>query len=283
MDKTIQDEDRFLSWKTVLFSTVSALTLYYLIGFSFLPSQFSLIDLSVFELIYFLLIDQFLIEGLYIALLLKGMELYKRGMQIRIALEKEKLLSFELLKFIPFFGLIFFFINPITQTLRYIVRNGFEFERAVFLNEYLFNPSLYVIYLVFGTIIGISVILLKVFNIHPHSPDEVLTRLVGEHQAVMKPFQVEDTYWFEVDRRKYKAITASKELRIQKNLSQLESELDENVFVRINRAIIINTKFIESYSPWKNSSYLIEMKTPHRKEFSVSRNRVKEFKRVMKI
>lgn len=276
---------KFATWKTLVFSTTIGLLVYYLLGYGFSPSQFYLEGISVFEFLYFSLIDQFMVEALYTFLILKSMEVYTVFFKVEIKQPGENKLSSDLLKFIPFFGLIFFLVNPITQTIRYIIRNGFSFNSEVLLNEYLFSLSLYIVYTVFGSLVGLLVILMNGFNAARvgKRQENPLDRLVGEHEAVMKPVNAEEICFIEIRDRKYWAITASKELRISKTISKLEAELDSNKFIRISRGVIINVNYIESYSPWENGSYLVELKTPKKREFSISRNRVKEFKRVMKI
>jgi hypothetical protein len=269
----------FATLKTVGLSVAIGLMFYYLMGFSFTPEQFDFSEVSFLELLNFLLIDQFAVEALYIFLMLKSMEYYCLWMNI--SLNK---ISNQIFKLIPFFGLVFFPLNPITQSIRYIVRNGFSINWNVFLSQYLFSPSLYVVYTVFGSVIGLIVLILKIYSKdHQENSKEPLKRLVGEHEAVMKPIDVEEIFWIEVSDRKYWVYTADKVLRITKTISELEEQLDSNQFFRINRSVIVNSKYIDSYSPWESGTYLVEIKKPRKKEFSISRNRVKEFKKVMKI
>lgn len=278
-----QNRIKLATLKAVLTSTLAGLIAYYLLGYGFAPSQFILEEITGLRLIYFIVVDQFLIETLYIFLLLKSLEIYLSILRIDSNNLKTTFSSLKNLYLVSFLGLIFFFINPITQSLRYIIRHGLNIEWHPFLNEYLFNSSLYVIYTVLGSLIGITCLLIRIFKTNHSSTQETITRLVGEHNAVMKPVEVDEIHWIEVKERKYWVVTEEKELRITKTISELEKELDKNTFVRINRSIIINSKRIESYCSWGNGTYLIEMKTPFKREFSVSRNRVKEFKRVMKV
>lgn len=191
-----------------------------------------------------------------------------------------------ILKWIPFFGGIFFLINPLTQSLRYLVRFGFELDFSVLFNKYWFSPSLYMLYTIVGVFVG-GIILL--WNVRFEKTDltnqkeGALSRLVGEHKAIMKPVAVEEICWIEIRSRKYWVVTPDKKLRISKTLSELEKELSAEQFIRINRSVIVNLTFIDSYSSWVNGSYLLEMKHHSKKEFLISRNQVKKFKSVMKV
>ncbi len=278
-----KNETRFATWKSVIISTISGLFIYYLLGYGFAPGQFSLEEISGFELVLFVVLDQFLIEALYIFILLILMGTYIDFYNLEIWKPEENKISPNLLKLIPYFGLIFFLINPITQTLRYIIRNGFKFNFELLLNEYLFSSSLYVIYTVFGSVVGVVVIAIEQFSTEKSEEKNSLDRLVGEHKSVMKPINIDEILYIEIRGRKYWAATDSKELKISKTISELEGVLDSNQFVRISRGVIINLSFVESYSPWESGTYLVELKTPKKREFSISRNRVKEFKRAMKI
>lgn len=273
---------RFATWKAVVMSTALGLLMYYVLGYGFTPTQFTLDEVSGLELLIFIIVDQFMIEAVYIFLLLKLMEIYIGFFKIQIIKSGESKLSLNLLKLIPFFGLVFFLINPVTQTFRYIIRNGIQFDLELLLNDYLLSTSLYVIYTVFGSIVGTVIILKKLFA-SEGSKTNSIDRLAGEHEAVMKPVSTDEICYIEIRDRKYWAVTATKELRISKTISELEGVLDSNQFVRISRGVIINLSFVESYSPWESGTYLVELKTPNKREFSISRNRVKEFKTAMKI
>jgi len=61
-------------------------------------------------------------------------------------------------------------------------------------------------------------------------------------------------------------------------MNELATQLDPNVFFRINRQSIINSSSIKKISNWFNARLKLETEPKETVEFVVSREKVKDFK-----
>lgn len=239
-------------------------------------------------MIYFFFIDQFLIEAIFIGSMFILMSRYAVFFKLTKVPQSARELSFLLLRYLPFFLVVFFVLNPITQTFRYILRNGEEMVWEVYFHEYLFSIPLYITYTFFSLLIGYAVLLIRIFQASKSPNDYPIRntasdRMVGEFEAVSAPILFTEMMWIAVEDRKYWAQTLTKRVRLHKKINELESMLPAEFFYRINRSTIVNINFVEKYSSWESGTYLIEMKAPHKEEFVISRGRVKGFKRLMNV
>lgn len=269
--------------KYSVLGTILGLSIYYLLGYGFSPEQFTFEQKDILEILTLIILDQFLIELLYFYLLFLTIESGIRIFDIKIYRETGFGFSHQFFWIVPVFLCSFFFLNPVTQSLRYLLRFGFELNPEVYLNQYLFSSSLYVVYTTIGSLIGLSVLIAEMIkrNKSDGNSTKSMERLIGEHEAMMKPVDLKEVYWIEVRGRKYFIITGSKELKTNKKLSELEGLLPKDGFIRINRSTIINVQFVNSYTSWNSGTYLIEMKPPRKKDFIVSRGRVKQFLKIV--
>ena len=274
---------RFFEWKFALAITFGALCIYYLLGFSFTSQSFDFTGVTFWDMIYMLLIDQLLIEYTFVSMLLYLMDRYTHLLKITDHVYQASTLIRIITKYIPLFFGAFFLINPVTQTLRYIFRNADQLDWSIYISEYLFNIPLYVTYTFFSFLIGVVAIIKKMSHVEEVGDAQNVSnnRIVGEHEAVLKPILHHDIWWIAVEERRYWAYTSDKKVRLNKKINELEGVLPRDVFIRINRSTIVNINYIESYSSWDNGSYLVEMNSPHSEEFIVSRGRVKQFKMIM--
>jgi two-component system LytT family response regulator len=105
----------------------------------------------------------------------------------------------------------------------------------------------------------------------------ILVRKGVEFQAV----RVEDAGYFftehkliflvDKENRKYMAETS--------NLSELEEELDKNLFYRANRKYIINANYIKRFKPLERSKISVELTLPVTEEIIISQENSASFKK----
>ena len=99
---------------------------------------------------------------------------------------------------------------------------------------------------------------------------------VGQHLKLIATEQIEcfysenkGTYLYNVDGRNYLLDTS---------LEQLESELDPQMFFRINRKFFVNINAIKDMVSYTNSRLQIKLNSYDQQEVIVARERVKDFK-----
>jgi two-component system LytT family response regulator len=65
---------------------------------------------------------------------------------------------------------------------------------------------------------------------------------------------------------------------VDRSVAELETELDPDRFVRIHRATLLNTDFVEEIHTWFGGRLLVRLKDGKRTELTVARDRVRELK-----
>jgi two-component system LytT family response regulator len=112
---------------------------------------------------------------------------------------------------------------------------------------------------------------------HDKKRSRILVKKGMEYQTV----RVEDTGYFftehklvflvDKENRKYMAEKA--------NLSELEDELDRNVFYRANRKYIINANYVKRFKPLERSKISVELVLPVNEEIIISQENSASFKK----
>jgi two-component system LytT family response regulator len=74
------------------------------------------------------------------------------------------------------------------------------------------------------------------------------------------------------------AIVNGREYVVDYTLSELETRLDARRFVRIHRAILVNTAFVQELFPAVDGGVLVRLKDEAKTELAVARDRVRELK-----
>ena len=85
------------------------------------------------------------------------------------------------------------------------------------------------------------------------------------------------THFFAQDKLTY-AATSDDNHMVDRSVAELEHDLDPTRFVRIHRAVIINTDFIDEIHSWFGGRLLVRLKDAKRTELTVARDRVRELK-----
>ncbi len=110
-------------------------------------------------------------------------------------------------------------------------------------------------------------------------PSRYLNRLILSIGNIQKPVSIDEIVYFMADDRYLFAITkGGKKYYYDATLSQLENELDPNLFFRANRRYFINKNYINEIKTISRSRLVIAMTEQGDEEIVVSYSRSKEFK-----
>lgn len=275
------------SWWPIPVATLVLLAMYYLLGYAFSPEAFEAEALTLADWVRLVVLDQFLIECVTTLILLRLLLLWARlwsAHQVRLTPGG---VGRYLLAFLPVGLFSFFVFNPVTQTLRFLLRQ--PPDSSVYWDTYFFNVPLYFAYLALTLPMVYFVLvanLLMEYSRHagpaqqpsPEAVPSYLTRLVGKRDGMEHPLTVAAIEWFEVAERIYYAQTPQGRYRVSHTMQELERLLDPAQFVRINRQVIVNLAAVEAFTPWFDGKYVVRMRGIKRTEFVVSRARVKPFR-----
>jgi two-component system LytT family response regulator len=104
---------------------------------------------------------------------------------------------------------------------------------------------------------------------------ERIASRVGERTTLLDVSRV--THFSARDKLTY-AVVNGREHVVDVTLGDLEERLDPRRFVRIHRATIVNTAFVQELDAWVDGGVLVRLKDEAKTELSVARDRVKELK-----
>jgi two-component system, LytTR family, response regulator len=104
--------------------------------------------------------------------------------------------------------------------------------------------------------------------------DRIASR-VGERTTLLEVARI--THIFSKDKLTF-AIVNGREHVIDYTLNQLDERLDPKRFVRIHRATIVNTAFVQELDAWIDGGVIVRLKDEKKTELSVARDRVRELK-----
>jgi len=98
-----------------------------------------------------------------------------------------------------------------------------------------------------------------------------------EYQTV----RVEDTgYFFTEHKLVFLVDKENRKYMAEKgNLSELEEELDRNIFYRANRKYIINANYVKRFKPLERSKISVELVLPVNEEIIISQENSASFKK----
>ena len=267
----------------------------------FHPENIDWIDSEYFSfanLLKFLILDQFMIECITVAIIFALIRWYANWMRLfQIQLNIRDLIIYEL-KFLPVLMVSFFFFGPFTLTIRYLFHKLPHLDADIYFQQYFYSTPLYLTYLFPVIAIGYSIInvnLVSLYNEQLSQTTQDLNRVSQNlHQVrnryVNKRIRLEafDDFgellieaskikWIEREERKTFATMNEERYRIKGSISELGAKLDPEQFVQVNRSVIINLNEMLNYSFWENDKYIVRMKGTN-KEFVMSRMRLKKIK-----
>lgn len=104
---------------------------------------------------------------------------------------------------------------------------------------------------------------------------ERLASRVGERTVLLDVSRI--THFLARDKATF-AVSGGREHVVDLSLAELESRLDRRRFVRIHRATIVNTAFVQELDAWVDGGLLVRLRDEGRTELSVARDRVKALK-----
>ena len=104
---------------------------------------------------------------------------------------------------------------------------------------------------------------------------ERIASRVGDRTTLVEVSRV--THFFSKDKLTF-AAAQGRDHVIDYSLSQLEERLDARRFVRIHRATIVNTAFVQELDAWIDGGVIVRLKDEKKTELSVARDRVRELK-----
>ena len=104
--------------------------------------------------------------------------------------------------------------------------------------------------------------------------DRIASR-VGDRTTILETTKI--THLFSKDKLTF-AVANGREHVIDYTLAQLEERLDAKRFVRIHRATIVNTAYIQELDAWFDGGVIVRLKDEQKTELSVARDRVRDLK-----
>ena len=114
-------------------------------------------------------------------------------------------------------------------------------------------------------------------NNHDKKRSRILVKKGMEFQTV----RVEDTGYFFTEHKLVFLVDKEnrKYMAEKNNLSELEEELDRNVFYRANRKYIINANYVKRFKPLERSKISVELTLPVSEEIIISQENSASFKK----
>lgn len=291
--KLALDYDLLKKPKAILV-TNALVVLAYNILFYFHPSNQGWLTGEAFSwtnLFWFIAIEQYAMELITTSLLFALMWQYAKLLNLQNLSLKPSAVMKYLGKFLPLFLIAFFIFNPFTQSARYLLNESGALSREVYFDEYLFNWSLYPVYLIPVFLTGYGILIYNLVLLHNKqlasatkdieklkTPPKYITKLIAFDDWGEVPIEAHQVIWFEKEGRKYFAQTRKNRMRTRETLSELQNRLNPDKFVRINRSVIANVDYILNYSFWENEKYILRLRDEKQTEFVMSRDRLKKIK-----
>jgi DNA-binding LytR/AlgR family response regulator len=112
---------------------------------------------------------------------------------------------------------------------------------------------------------------------HDRKRSRILVRKGAEFQTV----RIEDAGYFFTEHKLIFLVDKEnrKYMAEKSNLSELEEELDKNLFYRANRKYIINANYIKRFKPLEKSKISVELTLPVNEEIIISQENSASFKK----
>src|ERR1700743_1316029 len=116
---------------------------------------------------------------------------------------------------------------------------------------------------------------------HFSNPDKKRSRILVKKGTEYQTVRVEDTGYFFTEHKLVFLVDKEnrKYMAEKNNLSELEEELDRNIFYRANRKYIINANYIKRFKPLERSKISVELTLPVNEEIIISQENSASFKK----
>lgn len=102
--------------------------------------------------------------------------------------------------------------------------------------------------------------MLKLLEQYKHEQTEALTALEIKERGRTNLLNINDIYWIEADGNYLKIYTEKKAHLIRQTLQTIEEQLDERMFLRIHRSILVHTIYIDRIKYKGNNQYVFTIK-----------------------
>ncbi|HRJ16666.1 MAG TPA: LytTR family DNA-binding domain-containing protein, partial [Saprospiraceae bacterium] len=218
-----------------------------------------LLEGRIFEWLRSLLLYYFVFELLSVFIFLRLTLLYfSLGRLDEVALSFKGWLLHQL-RFLPLVLTAILVFGPITNGLRYLVVFYPDYVWGDYFPEYFFTARMYVNYLLPYLVFGYLILNFNLFLNYNEWNKERFSRLSEALQAPEAPkylqyvqagddegtllLPVDQVWWFEVEGKNYMAVTNGKTYGIGLTISELEEQLDPELFFRVNRAVLVQLRF----------------------------------------
>lgn len=112
-------------------------------------------------------------------------------------------------------------------------------------------------------------------------PDRKRSRILVRKGAEFQTVRIEDAGYFFTEHKLIFLVDKEnrKYMAEKSNLSELEDELDGNLFYRANRKYIINANYIKRFKPLEKSKISVELTLPVNEEIIISQENSASFKK----
>jgi DNA-binding LytR/AlgR family response regulator len=112
-------------------------------------------------------------------------------------------------------------------------------------------------------------------------PDRKRSRILVRKGAEFQTVRIEDAGYFFTEHKLIFLVDKEnrKYMAEKSNLSELEEELDKNLFYRANRKYIINANYIKRFKPLEKSKISVELTLPVNEEIIISQENSASFKK----
>lgn len=108
-------------------------------------------------------------------------------------------------------------------------------------------------------------------------------KIVAWEKETILLFDTDDVFFFSSEGRQIIANTRKGKYRVKKTMSQLESSLVDKRFFRCHKSYLINLKYVNKISPWIGYDSYFSTIDGCNHQIPVSRNYIKEMKRLLGI
>jgi DNA-binding LytR/AlgR family response regulator len=112
-------------------------------------------------------------------------------------------------------------------------------------------------------------------------PKPALSRFCVTKNGKYIPLDLQEIIVIYVKDKEVYIRTQSGEYRSPLTIQEIEKLLPEQSFLRVHRQYLVNLDKIGEIVPWFHGSYLLRMEDIHATEIPVSRNKAKEFKKLV--
>ncbi|WP_460637293.1 LytTR family DNA-binding domain-containing protein [Larkinella harenae] len=214
------------------------------------------------------------------------------------------------LALLPVLLLTFFVVSPFTQTVRFVIETIIlygsdaltvdRYWQAYIVGPYV-RPTVIVLYLFLISVLGYCIITVSLVrdlfvwrsrqpDLKSPAPAQPVVRNFASKLAVLSNkgqtvISTSDIAFITVDSPNCLVHHRQGIYKVcNKNLTEMEADLEPELFFRVNRGCLVNREFVEGYVHVGNNNYIVNLKDiPHSQTVTLSRTRLSEFRSWLQI